>query len=916
MSVDSIIADTDDSEQPHQQQQLPTSVPAHSTVDENAATLPLQDDEPDDAAPLPAAAAIAAIDSASVHRICSGQVILDLATAVKELIENALDARSTHIQITLKAHGAELLEVSDNGSGIDERDYHAIARKHHTSKLRHFSDLSSVTSYGFRGEALSSLCALGSLTLSTKTAAQQLGTLLAFDHDGKLIEQRRIARTQGTTVTLTGLFSTLPVRYKAFIKSVKREYARTLSVVQAYGLMAAGVRITVSQISKQGKSTVFSTQGSARLLDAITNVFGSPQAAKVQEVDAVLVGDEEQPFNGGGKGVDCRVRGWVSNGRDGRTSNDRQYIYINQRPVDLPKLQRVLNDAFRTFSSSPGSASFPFLLLDLVLPTDCYDVNVTPNKRTVLLHDEAGLMAAVRRVMVDLWAPSQQTFAVNHSLDSYMTTVKREMSRTEQVPAPTHNDDIPASLPSLEQVDGDTHEQSMSPNHGHTAIAKRPSVVILHETVAARTRAVNGGNGVKTEPTANGQATTVASHASTTQVAARSPFSSTLPTAVPSPLKRQKVSPIDSARTTRATRPVLPSAHRAIAAGNGQRKDDNWTITGGHYGSPQYASSDERTLRHPVQPAEHNAEQRVKREVAGDNLEDEEADLDDAPSPPPIRTRQASGTVRIDVDVISRYWRNRAVAPSTPTPPSASCSTTPLHDRLAAVSSSSSLVPADDGCSDLGGQSTSSSHLLSPSQLTRVVSKHDFSQMRVVGQFNLGFIIARLGASDLFIIDQHAADEKYRYERLQRLTHIQQQPLLTPLPLHLSPAQCALLTDHLSVFTAHGFSFSWSGGTDGEGVVSGLVGLPWSKNKQFGVSDVHELLELVGDGVRAPVLPKLLSVFAMRACHGAVRVGDALDEASMGGIVRHMGEMEHPWACPHGRPTMRHLCDIGLLAAT
>ena len=119
------------------------------------------------------------------------------------------------------------------------------------------------------------------------------------------------------------------------------------------------------------------------------------------------------------------------------------------------------------------------------------------------------------------------------------------------------------------------------------------------------------------------------------------------------------------------------------------------------------------------------------------------------------------------------------------------------------------------------------------------------------------------------------------------------------------------------VFVAHGFSFSWSGGVEGEGVVDGLCSIPWSKDKQFGVSDVHELLELVGDGVRAvPVLPKLLSVFASRACRSAVMIGDAMDEASMSAIVRHMSEMDHPWACPHGRPTMRHLCDLTLLNET
>ena len=107
MSVNNFAADAAESTQPHSQQQLPSATSPSPIADENAATLPLQD-ESDDAvgASQPAAPAIAAIDAASVHRICSGQVILDLATAVKELIENALDAHATHVQISVKAHGS------------------------------------------------------------------------------------------------------------------------------------------------------------------------------------------------------------------------------------------------------------------------------------------------------------------------------------------------------------------------------------------------------------------------------------------------------------------------------------------------------------------------------------------------------------------------------------------------------------------------------------------------------------------------------------------------------------------------------------------------------------------------------------------------------------------------------------------
>jgi len=98
------------------------------------------------------------IDKSSVYRICSGQVIVDISTAVKELIENAIDAGATQLEIRIKNYGSDSVEVIDNGSGIDPEDYEKITMRHCTSKISKFEDLEQVSSYGFRGEALSSLC--------------------------------------------------------------------------------------------------------------------------------------------------------------------------------------------------------------------------------------------------------------------------------------------------------------------------------------------------------------------------------------------------------------------------------------------------------------------------------------------------------------------------------------------------------------------------------------------------------------------------------------------------------------------------------------------------------------------------------------------------------------------------------------
>lgn len=126
------------------------------------------------------------IDQESIKKICSGQVVVDLATAVKELVENSLDAGATSIEVRLKDMGLEGFEVCDNGCGIEEKNFESVGLKHFTSKIEQFSDLSSLTSFGFRGEAINALCELSNcVTISTKQASQSTATLLTFNRNGR-----------------------------------------------------------------------------------------------------------------------------------------------------------------------------------------------------------------------------------------------------------------------------------------------------------------------------------------------------------------------------------------------------------------------------------------------------------------------------------------------------------------------------------------------------------------------------------------------------------------------------------------------------------------------------------------------------------------------------------------------------------
>lgn len=121
------------------------------------------------------------ISKDTVHRICSGQVVLTLAVAMKELVENAIDAGANIIDIHLKEYGSELLEVSDNGSGVHQDNFQALTLKHYTSKLKEFDDLERIGTLGFRGEALSSLCALSEVEITSKHQTAETATKLRYE---------------------------------------------------------------------------------------------------------------------------------------------------------------------------------------------------------------------------------------------------------------------------------------------------------------------------------------------------------------------------------------------------------------------------------------------------------------------------------------------------------------------------------------------------------------------------------------------------------------------------------------------------------------------------------------------------------------------------------------------------------------
>jgi DNA mismatch repair protein PMS2 len=233
------------------------------------------------------------------------------------------------------------------------------------------------------------------------------------------------------------------------------------------------------------------------------------------------------------------------------------------------------------------------------------------------------------------------------------------------------------------------------------------------------------------------------------------------------------------------------------------------------------------------------------------------------------------------------------------------------------------------------------------------LSKEQFRKdMKIIGQFNLGFILARCRNNHLWILDQHACDEKFNFEHLCRTTVLHEQKLLAPMSLELSAAEEACILDHMSVFEANGFRFAFDPQAPLRRRLS-LTALPHSgaqdgrKAVQFGKDDVSALCAILSEGssydagdggtgtdgsgkygnnaVRRYAstntqsdsadrilarLPKAIAMFASRACRTSIMIGTSLSHKEMEKVVQRLADLEHPWSCAHGRPTMRHVGNV------
>ncbi len=311
------------------------------------------------------------LPDAIANQIAAGEVVQRPASAVKELIENAIDAGATSIKLITKESGKALIQVIDNGQGMSETDARMSLERHATSKIRTADDLFRLRTMGFRGEALASIAAVSQMEMKTRLPHEDLGTLLLVE-GSEVKKQEPVACEKGTSISVKNLFYNIPAR-RNFLKSNGVEMSHITEEFQRLALAHPGVAFTLIQSDE-----LLFDLPSSKLSQRIVNLFGKnyqSQLAPVQEETSLL-----------------KITGYIGRPELAKKKRGEQFIFVNSRFIRNNYLGYAITSAYEGLLQE---GSFPFYALFIDIDPKHVDVNVHPTKTEIKFDDERAVYGVV-----------------------------------------------------------------------------------------------------------------------------------------------------------------------------------------------------------------------------------------------------------------------------------------------------------------------------------------------------------------------------------------------------------------------------------------------------------------------------------------------------------------------------------------
>jgi len=400
------------------------------------------------------------------NQIAAGEVIERPAAVIKELVENALDAGATRIEVEFRHGGRSLMRVEDNGHGMSRDDALLALERHATSKIVEAADLDHLASYGFRGEALPSIASVSRFELQTREAATEVGSEILVN-GGKFVHVRDCGRPVGTRIEVTHLFNSVPARRK-FLKTDQTESAHIVHCVRLYALACPRTAFTLIEDGR----VIFRSPECRTLEERIAEIFGR------QIAEALVPIASEEP--------NARLTGLIGRPGVGRATRHEMIVFVNARPVD----SRTLNYALiESYNESLPKGRYPLAFVFFECDPAAIDVNVHPAKREIRFRSEPQVRSFVIRSVLqrlrELGAGAGVAGAIANSQSPIADGLRPEagVSGTQNLGVPwngqspvLHRADL-AALHSSAPAPAISPSTAVPSQHPSSAIGYRPSAI-------------------------------------------------------------------------------------------------------------------------------------------------------------------------------------------------------------------------------------------------------------------------------------------------------------------------------------------------------------------------------------------------------------------------------------------------------
>lgn len=723
------------------------------------------------------------LSQAAIDRIAAGEVVERPASIVKELVENAVDAGSNAITIEIKEGGLSMIRVTDNGEGIDPSQVQTAFLRHATSKIQDVSDLDTIGSLGFRGEALSSIGAVSQVELITRTPSSLTGVRYRFEGGAeKGLEE--IGAPEGTTIIVRNVFYNTPARRK-FLKSPTTEAGYISDLAEHLALSHPDVSF---KFIHNGQ-TKLHTSGNNKIRDMIYSIYGRDTAMNLLPVD----------FTDG----EVHIHGFIAKPVISRGNRLYENYFVNGRYIKSATISRAVESAYGNLMMQHR---YPFTVLYIDMPGSDVDVNVHPAKMEVRFSETEKMYQRVYVAVKE---------AIEHKelIPKATLMTAREEQKLRQEEKRQRQEEARKSPEPFEKVRQDIFREGKSPY--------RPLYDYRKGSGTS-----DSGRDIPISPVV--QPKNIQEPATETAGVTNIQTSDSSSPRIPvSEDQRSFVSAPDTSK------PVAPEAE--LSSFNNTAPQASEPLTPSSENSPEPDSKEKDHAQAAGETSVTASVPRIVLPTLTKNAEPpspKETQMPSKEEPVPSKPVQQTMEEAFPETMLSREAR-------------------PRHKLIGQVFSTYWLVEFED---------------------------------------------------KLYIIDQHAAHEKIHYERLtaaMKTKEMTSQMISPPMIISLSLQEELVLKENLSLFEEVGFVIEPFGGRD-----YAIRGVPAN---MLGMDDqllFTQMLSSLTEG-REKITPEYLyEKLATMACKAAVKGGDTLSTAQANSLIEELLNLEDPYNCPHGRPTI------------